>query len=501
MSKKRAVIYARFSSHNQTEQSIEGQLRECYSYAKRNGFIILNEYIDRALSGTTDNRPQFKQMIEDSKKGDFDFVLVYQLDRFARNRYDSATYKAKLKKNGVRVLSAKENISDDASGVLMESVLEGMAEYYSAELSQKVKRGMNETRLKGNFTGGTIIYGYNVGNHKVVINEEQAEVVRFIYEQYALGVYVKDIIQKLNDKHIYNRGKPFAKNTIYNILKNEKYSGIYRHNNEVFENMYPRIVSQEIYNKVRKKTSQNHYCKRSIEVVYLLRNKIKCGYCGEPISAECGTTSQGKKRRYYKCLGKKRHTTNCNKQTIRKEILEDLVIKILIEQLNSPKTLDKIAKNILKVQESEDCGNTLLTSLNKEKYETQKILDNILKAVEQGVVNNTTNKRMTELEKKLEDIERQIIVEKSKTNFKLTKEDIVTYLNDALKLEPQLLINYIVNQIILFDDKMQIYFNSPTIKTTIENRTPFSTKIYKLPHIIQNKPQPEMIDILVEFYI
>ena len=93
MSKKRAVIYARFSSHNQTEQSIEGQLRECYAYAKRNELIILNEYIDRALSGTTDNRPQFKQMIEDSKKGGFDFVLVYQLDRFARNRYDSATYK------------------------------------------------------------------------------------------------------------------------------------------------------------------------------------------------------------------------------------------------------------------------------------------------------------------------------------------------------------------------------------------------------------------------
>ena len=265
--------------------------------------------------------------------------------------------------------------------------------------------------------------------------------------------------------------------------------------------MYPRTVSQEIYDKVRKKTNQNKYGKRSIEVVYLLRNKLKCGYCDELISAECGTTSQGKKRRYYKCLGKKRHTTICNKQTVRKEILEDLVIKILIEQLNSPKTLDKIINNILKVQESENCGNTLLISLNKEKIETQKILDNIMKAVEQGIVNNTTNKRMTELEKKLEDIERQIVVEKSKTNFKLTKEDILNYFNDALKLEPQLLINYLVKQIILYNDKMQIYFNSPTIKTTDESKTPFSTKIYKLPHIIQNKPQPEMIDILVELYV
>ena len=498
---KTAVIYARYSSDNQTEQSIEGQLRVCEQYAKNNDILILKTYIDRAMTGTNDNRPDFQQMIKDSASKEWQNIIVYKLDRFSRNKYETAKYKKILKDNGVKLISAMENIPDTPEGIILESLLEGMAEYYSAELSQKVKRGMNETRLKGNFTGGNLIYGYKVENHKILINEEQAKVVRYIYEQYALGVYVKDIITSLTEKHIFNHGKPFARNTIYNILKNEKYSGVYRFNNQTFENMYPQIVSTEIYEKVRQKTNQNKYGKRSIEVVYLLRNKLKCGYCGEPISAECGTTSQGKKRRYYKCLGKKRHTTNCNKQTVRKEILEDLVIKILIEQLNSPKTLDKIANNILKVQESEDCGNTLLTSLNKEKIETQKILDNIMKAVEQGVVNNTTNKRMTDLEKKLEDIERQIIVEKSKTNFKLTKEDILNYFNDALKLEPQLLINYLVKQIILYDDKMQIYFNSPSITTNYTTKTPFKTKVYKLPHIIQNKPQPEMIDILVEFYI
>ena len=498
---KTAVIYARYSSDNQTEQSIEGQLRVCEQYAKNNDILILKTYIDRAMTGTNDNRPDFQQMIKDSASKEWQNIIVYKLDRFSRNKYETAKYKKILKDNGVKLISAMENIPDTPEGIILESLLEGMAEYYSAELSQKVKRGMNETRLKGNFTGGNLIYGYKVENHKILINEEQAKVVRYIYEQYALGVYVKDIIASLTEKHIFNHGKPFARNTIYNILKNEKYSGVYRFNNQTFENMYPQIVSTEIYEKVRQKTNQNKYGKRSIEVVYLLRNKLKCGYCGEPISAECGTTSQGKKRRYYKCLGKKRHTTNCNKQTVRKEILGDLVIKILIEQLNSPKTLDKIAKNILKVQESEDCGNTLLTSLNKEKIETQKILDNIMKAVEQGVVNNTTNKRMTDLEKKLEDIERQIIVEKSKTNFKLTKEDILNYFNEALKLEPQLLINYLVKQIILYDDKMQIYFNSPSITTNYTTKTPFKTKVYKLPHIIQNKPQPEMIDILVEFYI
>ena len=498
---KTAVIYARYSSDNQTEQSIEGQLRVCEQYAKNNDILILKTYIDRAMTGMNDNRPDFQQMIKDSANKEWQNIIVYKLDRFSRNKYETAKYKKILKDNGVKLISAMENIPDTPEGIILESLLEGMAEYYSAELSQKVKRGMNETRLKGNFTGGNLIYGYKVENHKILINEEQAKVVRYIYEQYALGVYVKDIIADLTTKHILNHGRPFARNTIYNILKNEKYSGIYRFNNQTFENMYPQIVSTEIYEKVRQKTNQNKYGKRSVEVVYLLRNKLKCGYCGEPISAECGTTSQGKKRRYYKCLGKKRHATDCNKQTVRKEILEDLVIKILIEQLNSTKTLDKIVSNILKMQESEDCGNTLLTSLNKEKIETQKILDNIMKAVEQGVVNSTTNKRMIELENKLEDIERQIIVEKSKTNFKLTKEDILNYFNDALKLEPQLLINYLVNQIILYDDKMQIYFNSPSISTNNTTKTPFKTKTYKLPHIIQNKPQLEMIDISVELYV
>ena len=155
------VFYGRYSDSGQSEQSIEGQRKVCFDFAERNGYRIIGEYIDRALTGTSDNRPEFQRMIADSAKRQFQGVLVYQLDRFARNRYDSATYKAKLKKNGVKVLSARENISDDASGVLMEAVLEGMAEYFSAELSQKVKRGMEITANKAEYTGSFVPLGYN----------------------------------------------------------------------------------------------------------------------------------------------------------------------------------------------------------------------------------------------------------------------------------------------------------------------------------------------------
>ena len=123
-----AVIYARYSTDSQREESIEGQIRECTAYAEKNGFTVVKHYIDRAISAKTDNRPQFQQMIKDSERGIFDVIIVWKLDRFARNRYDSARYKTQLKRNGVKLVSATEVISAGPEGIILESVLEGYAE-------------------------------------------------------------------------------------------------------------------------------------------------------------------------------------------------------------------------------------------------------------------------------------------------------------------------------------------------------------------------------------
>ena len=151
------IIYARYSSDNQPEESIE----ECTEYAKRNDITIIDTYIDRAFSATTDKRPAFQKMIKDSAKNMFDVIIVCKLDRFARNRYDSAHYKAQLRKNGVKVISANENISKGSEGIIFESVLEGMAEYYSADLSEKVIRGLTENAMKCKFNGGPITFRFN----------------------------------------------------------------------------------------------------------------------------------------------------------------------------------------------------------------------------------------------------------------------------------------------------------------------------------------------------
>lgn len=273
---KTAVIYARYSSDSQTEQSIEGQLHVCNEYAKNNDIVVLGTYIDRAMTGTNDHRPSFQNMLKDSHRKEWNYVLVYKLDRFSRNKYETAIHKKTLRDNGVKVLSAMENIPDTPEGIILESLLEGMNQYYSAELSQKVRRGMNESRRKGNFTGGFTLYGYKVKDKKVTISEDEAAAVKYIYEQYSAGVYVKDITAALTERGIYFHGKKFARNTVYNILKNEKYSGIYRHGEETFDNIYPQIVPTEIYEKVRAKTNANKYGRRSVEVVYLLRGNVIC---------------------------------------------------------------------------------------------------------------------------------------------------------------------------------------------------------------------------------
>ena len=200
-----AVIYARYSSDNQREESIEGQIRECTAYAEKNGITVVKHYIDRALSAKTDNRPDFQQMIKDSEKRLFDIVLVWKLDRFARNRYDSAHYEYQLERNHVKLVSATEPISEGPAGIMVKSMLTGMAEYYSAELSEKVIRGQTENALKGKCTGGTGTIGYKIDEEKFYhLDPLTAPLVLEAFQQYDNGDKMVEIVNFLNDKGVRN---------------------------------------------------------------------------------------------------------------------------------------------------------------------------------------------------------------------------------------------------------------------------------------------------------
>lgn len=456
---KTAVIYARYSSERQTEQSIEGQLRVCQDFAERNDILIVGTYIDRAMTGTNDNRKEFQQILRDSSKQAWELVLIYKLDRFSRNKYEMAMHKKTLRDNGIKLMSAMENIPDSPDGIILESLLEGMAEYYSAELSQKVRRGMNESRHKGNFTDGYVPYGYKIVDKKVVIIEEQADIVRLVYDRYAKGVFIKDIMAELNAMGITNaRGNPFAKNTLHHMLQYEKYAGIYRYGGEVFDNIYPRIVSDEIFQIVHQKNEDNRYGDRSPDVVYLLRRKIKCGYCGRTVNGITGTSKTGKVNRYYYrsgVYGKK----GCSKKGVQKEATEQIVLDAVLKAFNNPTTLSILADDILEANKQRMKNQSVLALLLKEKEQTETAIENMLIAIEKGVVTASTTKRLQTMEEKLGDLNAKILVEQSKERMNITKTEIISFIKKTLTQKPERVIGMLVKEIILYDDKIEIICN------------------------------------------
>jgi site-specific DNA recombinase len=402
------VIYARFSSHSQNEQSIEGQMKTCHEFAQRNGYQVIDEYIDRALTGTNDNRPEFQKMIEDSHKKQFKGIIVYQLDRFARNRYDSAVYKAKLKKNGVRVYSARENISEDASGVLMEGILESMAEYYSTELSQKIKRGMELNAQKGLCTGGNIALGYKVDeNKRFVIDELTSPTVLKVFEMYSSGHKISEIIDHLNSQGIMtSRGVQFNKNSISKMLRNKRYIGIYTFKGVEVSNSIPRIIEDDLFFEVQEKLTMNKKSpgRARAKNEYLLTTKLFCGKCNAMMTGISGTSMTGKKHQYYVCNNAK--VKKCDKHSIKKEFIENEVIdqcRALLTDAN----IDLISREVVKLIDKEEKENSVLKSLNRQLNDNQKAMDNLLRAIENGQAVDLITERLQDKKFEREKLQRQ----------------------------------------------------------------------------------------------
>ena len=462
---KTAVIYARYSSERQTEQSIEGQLRVCYDFAKKNDLVIVDEYIDRATTGTNDNRAAFQRMLADSdKKSAWDVVLVYALDRFGRNSIDVAVNKQRLIKNGKVLISATQKTStnidgtQNLDGIILENVMIGLAEYYSAELSQKVKRGQNESRQKGLFCGGTVAYGYKAVNKKITVDEDTAEIVRKIFDDYAGGKIARDICDELNGQGITHYGKPFLPNAVYGILANEKYIGIYRHKNkEVFKNIYPPIVSEDVFQTVKARLQRNKVGSASRYTTFLLKGKLFCGVCGKKMNGESGTSHTGAMNYYYKCASKKRNTKNCSKCSIKKEVIEGEIVNVLTEIVGAPETIEFIAEKAMEIYKEKQSNQTVIQLLRTERNNTQKSLDNVLKAIEEGIFTKSTKDRLNELETAIAELDNKIQNEEIKEENRLKKEDVIEFIRHGIKQKPQVLIDTFIEKIILYDDAIDIY--------------------------------------------
>lgn len=476
-----AVIYARYSSDNQREESIAGQLRECQAYAEKYGITILTTYIDRALSAKTDNRPEFQRMVKDSEKGLFDMVLVWKLDRFARNRFDSAHYKAILRKNGVKVVSATEAIAEDSTGILLESLLEGYAEYYSAELSEKVIRGLTENALQCKYNGGALPLGYTIDQEQhFQLDTLTAPFVIKAFELYAQGATIMQVVHFLNAHHVKSaRGKPMGIDSVKRLLKNRRYLGEYRYRDVVTIGGIPQIVSQELFERVQEQLKKNKKAParaKAKEERYLLTTKLFCGYCGAFMCGESGTSQNKVVHHYYKCVTAKNKKA-CHKKTVKKDWIESLVINHILTILYNDTMIDAITDKILAYEKRE---NITLPLLKKELGQVHTGIENLLRAMEKGIFTSSTKSRLEQLEENKQSLEIRIAQEEMEKP-PITREQILYWLHKFRTYDVtdpdfrQQLVNCFVNSIYLYDDKIILNLNykdgSKTISLEEMNRS------------------------------
>lgn len=475
----KVVAYARYSSDNQREESIDAQIRAIKKYCKENKYILLNIYIDEARTGTNQNRPQFQQMLKSAKNKEFEAVVVHKFDRFSRNKMDAVRIKYELKQQGVKVLSILEPLNGTPEDVIIESLYEGMAEYYSLNLAREVRKGMIENAEKGLTTGGTAPLGLDIVDKKYVINEYEAGAVRLIFDMYASGNTYLTIINTLNKKgYVTKKGKDFGKNSLYEILRNEKYIGNYIYNTNLNKRkgktnhhakvkeediirkngIIPAIIDNDTWNIVQKKMEEKKKMGRrstgkSIEP-YILSGILICGACGSVMHGNRRNNGKGKENIYssYVCSNR-----NCKAKSIKKETIEKAVISQLKGYFteDTKKELHKMLEE--KLIESQKNYVDKTNIYKKELRETEQKIDNIVEAIANGLYNPKMKKKMEQLENKKSELNslienNYIYTAPTYEQFKEYLEMVLNFANKDDLNAYKNIIDYFVENVILTED-------------------------------------------------
>lgn len=462
--KEYAVVYARYSSHNQSEQSIEGQLAAAHKYASDKGYEIIKEYCDRAKTGTNDNREEFQNMLRDCAKKQFSVIIVWKVDRFGRNREEITFNKYTAKKHGVRVEYIAENISDGPEGVILESVLEGMAEYFSLQLSQNVKRGLLESAKKRQVIGGHMPLGYKMGEDRTyVIDDEQAEIVKTIFKKYAEGMTLFELMEWLNQHGYRTRnGSLFTKNSLPRLLTNEKYIGVYTFKDVIRdEHGIPAIIEKDLFERVQNMLAINK--RRPVKhwsySDYSLTGKIYCGLCGSPMVGKSGYGKSGGKYSYYVCSNQLKK--ECTKKPVRKDDIELLVFGKISLLLSNEEFFDRLVNTIWEYYNKQDSDQKELEYLQSRLESVEKAIKNIIKSIENGMPYDLVKTRIEELEAEKRTIATELAKRKLEYDVRLTKDRIVFYLEQFknMKLTNEKVTRSFINSIIVSDYETTIALN------------------------------------------
>ncbi|MEK3688259.1 recombinase family protein [Paenibacillus sp. FSL R10-2736] len=506
---RHGAIYARYSSNNQRDESIEAQIRAIEEYAKRNNIQIVKVYVDKALTGTNDRRPEFQQMIEDSSKGLFDTLLIHKLDRFSRDKYDSAHYKRILKKNRVRLISVLENLDDSPESLILESVLEGLAAYYSKNLSREVMKGLRETAYQCRHTGGRPPIGYSVDpdSRKYIINEYEKGIVETVFSMYLNGYGYNQILSRLSEQGYKGRtGRPIGKNTLLEILKNEKYTGVYifnqtdgkdafgqRNSNRKkadediirIEGGMPILISKEEFNIVQEKIFQNKRAPGAYKAkeMYLLSGLTVCGECLNRLDKEFSMMGNVKysgrnKLKYvtYRC-GNRDRTKECKNKELRREYIENYVIHELERRIFNDNAIPHLVKHLNEYQKSVyNSKKSDLQGFRKKLTEIDRQITNIIEAVSGGFTQSSFGVKLDKLENEKAQLEVQIAERQFSKEHPLITEvelrqlfvEFKEYISTRNVPEIKKFIGSYVDKVIIYNEHVEVIFKLDAVGITLD---------------------------------
>ena len=462
---KRAVIYARYSSANQREASIEQQVEWCTALAGRYQLQLVDTYADKAISGRSDNRPSFQRMMRDARAGKFDYVLAWKSSRMGRNMLEAMINDAALREQSVTTIYVEEDFEDNAAGRFALRNMMNVNQFYSEALAEDVKRGMMDNAKKC-MVNGKVSYGFRKGKDgRYEIIPEEAEIIREIFFRIIDGWQQRDILDDLNLRGIRTHGgNEWARQSFGTLLRNEQYIGVYSYNGIRIEDGIPAILDRETFEEVQTilTTKKNPRGRQRNVEDYLLTGKLFCGNCKKPMVGICGTSKTGERHYYYLCQGKHNKLV-CDKKNERKEKIEQAVINAVKELILDDQTIDWIIDGYQQFMEQAR-GESAVTAMEKELADTEKGIDNLMRAIEMGIITNTTKARMIELEDKKKELEARIRIE-SRMLMELDPDQLRFSIerfrdkNINNKKYQKELINTFVKAVYVFDDHLKLVLN------------------------------------------
>lgn len=424
-----AVIYARFSSHNQREESIEQQVAECKVFAEQNNLEIVEVYADAAVSGKTENRTQFQRLKRDAQRRKFSTIIAYKSNRIARNMMNALIFENEMSALNIQVLYAKEEFGNNAAGRFALRTMMNVNQFYSENLAEDIRRGMEDNALKCK-SNGSVPFGYKTIDGKYTVYEPEAAVVREIFTRTAAGEAFADIAADLNRRGIKTKaGNEWGRSSFHRMFKNEKYIGVYEFGNIRTEDGIPPIVSKELFYTVNNylKNKKNPQGKHRENGDYLLTGKLFCGECGSAMVGISGTGRHGEMHYYYTCNGKRlKKEPKCTKANVQRDFIEQAIASAVREYVLQDDVMEWIANSVDDYQKNHK-NNSEMSLLQSQLADIQKSVKNLLNAIEQGIITPTTKQRMLELEDEQSKVEAKIVVLKSET-IEVSRDHVIGWL-------------------------------------------------------------------------